>query len=352
MIHEIRIRNFRCFDVQSLSGLRRINAVVGPNGAGKTALLEAIFLACGASPELAIRVKVFRGLASVSLSQTKVAYEALWKDLFYSFNQSEPVEISIDTESGTRTLSISYGQESGMLIPLSDLSKTPDASAVITPISFTWRLPSGKEVSVIPEVSASGLKIRSPEVLNPLPVSFFTSAAIPTQEETAMQFSALSIRNEERQIIDAMKSEFPFIEELSVQVSGGTPTVFASAEGMSEKVPLNLLSSGVTKLLGILLGIATQKGGIVCIDEIENGFYFDRMPSIWTLIYEFAKEYGVQVFASTHSWECLQAAADLASEEPSDFALIQAPDFGHRLPLTVRAGESFVAAMNQSIEIR
>jgi AAA15 family ATPase/GTPase len=353
MIHELRIKNFRCFDAQTLTGLKRINAIVGPNGAGKTALLEAIFLASGASPELALRVKIFRGLASLYISQAKAAYEALWKDMFYSFDQRQAIEISLVMEGGAeRTLHINYGQESGMLLPLNDITRNPEALAAITPITFTWRLPSGKEISAVPEVHSNGLKMVIPEPIEAIPGSFFTSASIPTQDETATNFSVLSIRNDDERIVNAMKSEFPFIQSLSVQISGGTPTVFASVEGLAEKIPLNLLSSGVTKLLGLLLGIAAQKGGVVCIDELENGFYFDRLPAIWSLLYEFAKEYDVQVFASTHSWECLQAAADLASDALSDFALIQAPEFGHRLPLTVRAGESFIAAMNQGIEIR
>jgi AAA15 family ATPase/GTPase len=353
MIQELRIQNFRCFDSQSLAGLQRINVIVGPNGAGKTALMEAVFLACGASPEIALRVKAFRGLATIAISQSKSAYEALWRDLFHSFDQSRSIEISLQMEGGAnRSLRVSYGEESSLLLPLSDLGKMPEAAAAIVPISFTWILPSGKEVSAVPEIHPNGLKVKASEPFDPLPTSFFTSAAMPTQDETAANFSALSIRNEDEIIVSAMKTEFPFIQGLSVQVAGGSPTVFASVENLSEKIPLNLLSSGITKLLGILLGIATQKGGIVCIDEIENGFYFDRLPAIWDLIHTFATQFDVQVFASTHSWECLQAAADCAVENSADFALIQAPDFGHRLPLTVRAGESFIAAMNQSIDIR
>src|SRR5579872_1795150 len=69
MIHDIDIRNFRCFQRLQIADCSRINVIVGDNGSGKTALLEAIFLALGVGPELALRFRQTRGLDG-SLSAT------------------------------------------------------------------------------------------------------------------------------------------------------------------------------------------------------------------------------------------------------------------------------------------
>ena len=61
MIESVDIRNFRGFKHVELHGLKRINILVGDNGAGKTALLEALFLTSELSPEIALRLKNWRG---------------------------------------------------------------------------------------------------------------------------------------------------------------------------------------------------------------------------------------------------------------------------------------------------
>ncbi len=353
MFSEISIANFRCFVKETLSGLSRINVIVGPNGSGKTALMEAVFLACGANPELSLRLKGYRGLASFAVSNTRAAYEALWRDMFYRFEQDRPIQIELKyAEGASRSLSIQYDADAPVLIEFDDSAKFPKESLGIVPIVFEWTLPSGRKIQVTPQMAGNGLRLGVVDGLEPLPTSFYATHAISTQDEPAQQFSALSIRNEELQIVNALKTEYPMIEGLSVQIWGGLATVFATVPTMPEKVPMHLLSSGVTKLVSILLGIAIQRGGIVCIDELENGFYYDRLPSIWSLLLTFAKQYDVQLFVSTHSWECLQAAAKHAEANPAEFSLIQAPMPGQPSPIRVTSGESFANAVRHEMDVR
>jgi AAA15 family ATPase/GTPase len=69
MIETVEIHNFRGFRDLEISHLKRINIVVGDNSAGKTALLEALFLASAANPEVTSRLRQWRsapGIASAS----------------------------------------------------------------------------------------------------------------------------------------------------------------------------------------------------------------------------------------------------------------------------------------------
>ncbi len=356
MIEQVKIENFRCFKLLSLSNLARVNIIVGPNSSGKTALMEAIFLASGASPELAFRIKAFRGLNSLAISVTRSAYEALWKDLFFDFDQSRSINISmLGSLAFNRKLTIGYQHEKTLILEIGGKDMFKDSALPIVPILFEWEILSGQKGSAEPEIRNTGITVKfsgDNSALQPLPSAFYSSAAQATQEENANFFSLLSVQNKEKDIVEALKSEFPFIESLSVEISGGTPTLFASIKDVGEKIPLNLVSSGVTKLVGILLGIASQAGGVVCIDEIENGFYFDRLPSIWNVIFKFAQRFNVQVFASTHSWECLQAASDCAAKsgELSEFCLIQAIDGEARF--RTLSGDAWVTGMAQQIDVR
>ena len=70
MIDSLSIKNFRLFKDVKVDGCRRINILVGENGSGKTALLEALFLAAGVSPELALRTRAWRGVDAERVSGT------------------------------------------------------------------------------------------------------------------------------------------------------------------------------------------------------------------------------------------------------------------------------------------
>jgi AAA15 family ATPase/GTPase len=73
-------------------------------------------------------------------------------------------------------------------------------------------------------------------------------------------------------------------------------------------MPIPLLGEGIGHLLDIILSIPAAKGGIILVDEIENGFHYSVMEKVWEIIGQFADEYKVQIFATTHSEENIRAA--------------------------------------------
>src|SRR2546425_6620026 len=122
MISRIEIENFRCFRKQSTERLGRINLVVGKNASGKTALLEAIFLASIERPDMALRFKANRGIGErVQVEGRKEAFEDLWKDMFFRFDQKKVIRVSLsDSAQKTRTVVVQYASAPQEL-PLQDL---------------------------------------------------------------------------------------------------------------------------------------------------------------------------------------------------------------------------------------
>src|SRR5580693_9082442 len=109
MIKSIEVKNFRCFDALSLSDFRRINVVVGRNAAGKTALLEAIRLALGGTPQVALQMNNVRGIYYYGVVQTRDHFESLWSSLFFKFESSRSVSTQIaDSDGHQATLTVHY----------------------------------------------------------------------------------------------------------------------------------------------------------------------------------------------------------------------------------------------------
>jgi AAA15 family ATPase/GTPase len=59
-----------------------------------------------------------------------------------------------------------------------------------------------------------------------------------------------------------------------------------------------------------LLALNQAKGGIVAIDEIDTGIHYSSMQDVWRAMKRMADLTGTQVFATTHSRECLSAARE------------------------------------------
>jgi AAA15 family ATPase/GTPase len=52
------------------------------------------------------------------------------------------------------------------------------------------------------------------------------------------------------------------------------------------------------------------------IDEIENGLHWSILPKVWRFLVETARVLDVQVFATTHSKDCIEALAELHRTDP------------------------------------
>ncbi len=138
MINQVEIRNFRCFKNIKLNGLKRFNFIVGESGTGKTALLEALFLAAAGNPQIWFRLRRWRGLGEGPMQLgVRETYEALFRDMFYGFDQKSGANIRIlDSDLGKRELEIYYKKSNVYRLPL-EHEKEPEAF-LIDPIQFKW----------------------------------------------------------------------------------------------------------------------------------------------------------------------------------------------------------------------
>jgi hypothetical protein len=350
MIESINIRNFRCFKDAEVSGLKRVNLIVGKNGSGKTALLESIFLASGGSAELALRIRALRGMGQVlQLSVDRSGYESLWKDLFSGLDQSQTIYIGLKgSAANSRAVTIAYSKQLSLTLPL---GKTVLDSPLIVPITFQWK-DNRDEVTETVEVRLGEGGLTVGGTREAVPAFFFAGTTSSNPFEGATRFSDLDKAGRADLVIDRLRQEFPDVQEISVQISAGVPGLYAKVRQFPEKFPVGVLSGGINKLLSLLLALADKPQGVVLIDEIENGFYFDRLTSIWSLLWGVAKERDSQIFASTHSRECLQAILPLVAQEPEEVALIRTDRINGECEAEVFRGDQLASALKLEVDVR
>jgi AAA15 family ATPase/GTPase len=123
--------------------------------------------------------------------------------------------------------------------------------------------------------------------------------------------------------------------------------------GLSELLPLAQVGQGVYRLATILATMIGEKTDVLLIDEVENGLHHSVQKQVWTGLAEVAKELNVQIFATTHSGECLQAAHWAFLERKSyDFGVIQLFRSEGAVQGRVLDQEHIEAAIKADIELR
>ena len=73
----------------------------------------------------------------------------------------------------------------------------------------------------------------------------------------------------------------------------------------------------MSRLLALIIGLVRIKNGILLVDEIDTGLHHSVMGSLWRAILETALKLNVQVFATTHSWDCVAALAQICGDQSS-----------------------------------
>jgi AAA15 family ATPase/GTPase len=325
MIESAEIENFRGIRSAKLTNCRAVNVVLGPNASGKTALLEALFLALGPGPDVALRFRIWRGYdqAFAVLPGPEVDAQ-LWRDLFFGFDLKKEIKISTKgTDDHARSLTVSYDQNKSF----TQTSNQP-IQFFPSPIKFTYSRPAiaKKQVKrtwvVEGHFIGGGYQFSGMEP-SPVDCAFFSATMNFTNKENADRYSDISRRGDEQEIFNMISNEFGFITGLEILTLSGLPTLHVKSPLYDDKRPLSSISTGVSKYVSLALAISSMNGGVVFIDEIENGFYYDRYESIWRSLISLAKKHKVQIFVATHSLECLEALNEATSDTQDDVMFIR-----------------------------
>lgn len=356
MIDSLEIENFRGFERLQLKNFKRVNILVGDNGSGKTSFLEAVFLGAGRGPEQAYQFRPLRGIEMTLGAAHTELYRALWADMFYRYDNDRQIKINLHGSDGdSRSLTLYYNREQQITLPLAP--REPGAMgatgarspAEYVPVTFHWRAPGRADVIITPISTPAGIQMPAAPPSN-VKAIYVTTHAQTSAKQLADFYSVLSKQNKEGEFVSALKEQFPQITSVSIETDAGTNTLFVSLPWLERKVPMALVSHGANAITSLLLSIAQTPNGVACIDEIESGLYHARLHKMWEQVATFAEKYETQIFASTHSQECLQAAADAL--DPNKFTLVQTSRANGMLKATLVDGADVTTGIKHGLEVR
>jgi AAA15 family ATPase/GTPase len=143
----------------------------------------------------------------------------------------------------------------------------------------------------------------------------------------------------------------PKLIALNTIPMGNTSVIHANI-GIGKLIPVSLLGEGINKLMAIIIRIINAENSCIFIDEIENGFHYTIMNKIREVIDSASKKYNVQVFATTHSLECIKAAHETLSSSDYDFSLIRLDKTDDSIIPTYYDSESLDISIENEFEVR
>jgi predicted ATP-dependent endonuclease of OLD family len=326
MLKSLHIKNFRGFRDLRIEPLKRVNLLTGQNNTGKTGVLEALALL------LDDQTQTFRSqLPSLFRTSGGDSNENFWKWIFHNKTQKQNLWI---------TATLGNGQDFTMIL------RVPQAPVDFHPSGF----PQAGQIGGVPYhltfgKAHAGLK----------PAIFSTHPSNPVQD--AIDYNRVILKRRKKQVEKLLREIEPRLEALEALQTGqpgqsSTPLIYADL-GLSEMIPVTQLGQGFNRLLDIYSEIVAADAKVLLIDEIENGMHYSVLPIIWKGLFLAAEEFDIQIFATTHSWECILAADEAArAGENYDLALIRLDRVDEDIKATVIDEKSLTTAKELHWEMR
>jgi hypothetical protein len=371
-IGTLSVERFRSLRQLKLEGLGMVNLITGRNNTGKSSILEALrILAWDASPSVLSSILRYReeDLGEADEAGRPVDTESLSQlgNLFSGFPQiseiKEPIVLAANGGKRTMRLTISVG--------LFSEQREPDGVRRLVPQQQTLPLPETELVRALDIQSGAGRRVLSLDYLRRFARGRIFRGDLPEEPSMPCVFVSpyggertanlgplwdkIALSDREKDVVEALKIIAPDI--MAVSMVGGesqrqTRTAIVRSSGFKRPVPLRSFGDGLNRLFGILLSLVNAKDGFLLIDEFENGMHHTVQLDVWRGILRLAKLLNVQVFATSHSWDAIEAFQKAVGEDPEVGVLVRLTRKGDAVIPTLFQGKELAVATRDRIEVR
>ena len=319
MLKSLKIENFKRFRELDFPQLKRVNIIAGKNNTGKTGVLEALLLLLEQGRGLAALPTAFRNCSNIG-DKTENFDKWLLRDR----DTSRPVMVSTSTpELAAYSMALTVGA-----VP-------PGFSVITASNSLT--------LSVRPETAKSALTLGA--------VALSVRPSDPQKDAADYDRVVLKAGGEER-LEGLLRKLEPRLKSIRSIRPHGAALIYLDL-GLKEKIPAVHLGQGFIRLLSIYSELIASDKRVLLIDEVENGLHYSVLTEIWRGLLHAAEQEDVQIFATTHSYECIRAAHEAFAETLDyDFALHRLEEVKGDIQVTTYDKETLETSLASNFEIR
>ena len=358
VLKSLKMKGFRAFESYTLDSLSRVNLVVGKNNSGKTSVLEAVdLLVSGGSP----------GAISESAQRRDEMRPVEWRTAFRRVPSIAHLFYDHVCEPGANFElrgPRSAGRVNVELVSLDDLDDQilsdlfderlpPEADPAM---GLVITLNARKTPEFVFPVTEEGLLLHDPRRRwMTRPSARFLSLTSMDPPFMSEAWNALVTDGREHEVVEDMKLLMPDIDSIHFLTTGRMPKaeVVVGLRGGRSRYPLGSFGDGMRRLLLLRLALANNADSCVLVDEVDTGLHWTVMAGMWRLVVEVAHKSQLQLFATTHSHDCILGLASMIKSYPelADEVSIQKIDTSLRRAVSVQ-GTDIPAALESGIDFR
>ncbi|WP_455852596.1 AAA family ATPase [Pantoea endophytica] len=373
MMNSLDISNFKGFKKLSIPKLGRLNLIVGKNNSGKSSVLEALMIYASGGSESILR--------EISISHDeKVRQRNPYNEFNDSASDNKTLEINFDVDfdvndffpyehlfygrrfnknqiiigemDGEEQLNISFIKRRGIsnnkknefikMLKQFDLEVSPSESSALNVLEVK----KGRfkhSISLSEPFSFSNMADsdeRSRINFKHVKTSFESMDTLGSlwDKITLTEFEKVVIKS--LRLIEPSIMDLRFINKYERRSSR---TAIIKLEDGSI-FPIKSMGDGIVRVLELVLNLYSARDGFFLIDEFDNGLHFSVQKPLWEIIFNLSKYLNIQVFATTHSWDCIQSFTEVALENKDvDGTLLKIG----KSKLSKNKGEAIVTVFNE-----
>jgi hypothetical protein len=188
-------------------------------------------------------------------------------------------------------------------------------------------------------------------------VQFIQTEALNAPELNQL-WNEIALKPEQDLVLRALRFIDPEIEQfapltqpywIGIQRGG----FIAKRKNENAPVPIGSFGDGIWRLFSLAVALSTVKNGLLLVDEIDTGLHFSVMTEMWKFVDEVSKAFNVQVFATTHSYDCIHSLAAVCRDIEADKSEITIHRVEAEKPESIRFTEAQTKiAADRDLEIR
>ncbi len=336
-IKNIEIKNFKLFKDFKAEGFGRVNLIGGKNNVGKTAFMEACYLTqaqnINSFYNKLLEINTHRNIINNLLSKSdreedlkKLILDSInihikRKEKIYDKEFNDIYECGItwvrkDENNDYLLISVhtfNINKDSYLKVRLSDIKKVLDENIDNSKMKFSIN---------------------------------FISPYSNSNEELENIIGQSKLENKYDNLNDYLKEVFSVS---NIDIIKNKPMLKVDKEYRK----LSEFGQGIKTFINIISSILLLRDDIIYIDEIENGIHYTNLDKLWEIILTISKKQNVQVFATTHSKECIESYARVAKKlEDEEIAFISLYKDEDNIKSIVLDSKTFIERVESGLEHR
>jgi AAA15 family ATPase/GTPase len=362
-LDSLRVQNFRCLKDFTADKLGDVNLIVGKNNSGKSTVLEAVlFFSNEAKGTLLTKIGNFKNEITNNKTLDFI------KNFYYNREVTEQDIVISSVNQAEKYVCIQYGYENDKNEFLRQRPQNTLEQIGLTPvIIFKNHEEITDRIYINHKFDCFGFIKHDYLTLSSFKVSYISTGGIDFNFLSSL-FDMIQIFPEHKKnIIDVLKTIEPSIEDFGFFDKQDFNLFGTKQDNKSrfvqlrlsngQLVPMKSMGDGISTIFNILINAYNAKDGILLIDEVENGLHFSVQKQVWQVLFDLSKKLEMQIFATTHSWDAIEAFAQVSKENTLKGVLMRMGKSGHKdhkdeVIATIYDENALYDITQQEIEVR